>query len=181
MYGHRAPKCHPECPKTSPGEPKTSQNDPKIAQHDPKRGQKRPKTTPRGAQKDEKSESTPQDKKRSEPRRSWDRLGPPRCRFAHYRCAPRSPFGRPKRHQNRSQNDQKSKRKIKRQKNRSKTILDPSWGDLGPSWVPSWADLDPKIVLSPRAALVFLKNHLFDVKTVRRRLWDQLWPTKAPK
>ena len=26
-----------------------------------------------------------------------------------------------------------------------------------------------------------MKNHFFDVKTVRRRLWDQLWPTKAPK
>ena len=67
------------------------------------------------------------------------------------------------------------------EKNRSKTILDPSWGDLGPSWVPSWADLDLKIVLSPSVALVFLKNHFSDVKTGRRRLWDQLWPTKAPK
>ena len=27
----------------------------------------------------------------------------------------------------------------------------------------------------------FVKIHFFDVKTVRRRLWDQLWPTKAPK
>ena len=72
-------------------------------------------------------------------------------------------------------------RKLKGPKNRSKTIWDPSWDDLGPSWAPSWADLDLKIVLSPRVALVFLKNHFFDVKTVRRRLWDQFWTTKAPK
>ena len=51
-----------------------------------------------------------------------------------YLRTPRAPFGRPKRHQNRSQNDQKSKRKIKTKKKRSKTILGPSWGDLGPSW-----------------------------------------------
>ena len=32
-----------------------------------------------------------------------------------------------------------------------------------------------------RVVLVFLKHNVFDVKTVRRRSWDQLWPTKAPK
>ena len=47
------------------------------------------------------------------------------------------------------------------EKNRSKTILDPSWGDLGPSWVPSWADLDLKIVLSPSVALVFFEKSHF--------------------
>ena len=64
--------------------------------------------------------------------------------------------------------------KSRGKKHRSKTILEPSWGDLGPSWVPSWADLDLKIVLSPSVALIFLKNDFFDVKTVRRRSWDQL-------
>ena len=59
--------------------------------------------------------------------------------------------------------------------------MDPSWSDLGPSWVPSWADLDLNIVLSPSVALNFWKNHLFDVKTVRRRLWDQLRRAKSPK
>ena len=44
------------------------------------------------------------------------------------------PFWHPKRHQNRPENDPKSTPKIKRQKKRSKTILVPSWGDLGPSW-----------------------------------------------
>ena len=41
--------------------------------------------------------------------------------------------------------------------------------------------LGVKIVLSPSVALVFLKKHFLDVKTIRRRSWDQLWPTKAPK
>ena len=31
------------------------------------------------------------------------------------------------------------------------------------------------------ACRCFVKIHFFDVKMVRRRLWDQLWPTKAPK
>ena len=110
---------------------KKHQNDPGAPKNDPKTTTKRP-------QDDQKRDPERQDEKRTEPRRSWDRLGPPQGRFPKFRRAPGGPFGRPKRHQNRSQNDQKSKRKIKSQKNRSKTILDPSWGDLGPSWVPSW-------------------------------------------
>ena len=31
------------------------------------------------------------------------------------------------------------------------------------------------------ACRCFVNIHFFDVKTVRRRSWDQLWPTKAPK
>ena len=56
-----------------------------------------------------------------------------------------------------------------------------SWSRLGSILGRLGCRLGVKIVLSPRVALVFLKNHFFDVKTVRRRLWDQLWPTKAPK
>ena len=157
------------------------ENTPKRAQDGPKQRQERPKTIPRGAQEGQKSEPKPLDEKRSEPRRSQDRLEHPRGRFAQSAPPPGLRLGGqnatkidPKTIQNRSE---KSRGKQKR----SKTILDPSWGDLGPSWVPSWADLDLKIVLSPSVALVFVKNHFFDVKTVRRRLWDQLWPTKAPK
>ena len=43
-------------------------------------------------------------------------------------------LGSPKRHQNRLKNDAKTKRKFKSEKNRSKTIWDPSWGDLGSFW-----------------------------------------------
>ena len=137
--------------------PKRAQDDPKQAQDDRKRGQRRPKTTLRGTQEAQKSDPESQDEKRTEPRRSQDRLGPPTSRLAQLSGASGAPFRRPKRHQNRSQNDQNSMWKFKSQKKRSKTILGPSWGDLGPSWVPSWADLDLKIVLSPRAGLVFWK------------------------
>ena len=143
------------------------------------------KTTPGAPQNDPKTtkNATPNDKTTREPNQDDFKtvLDAPKVPEHRYLHTPGGPFGRPNRHQNGTKNDPKTKRKFKRQKRRSKTILDPSWGDLGPSWVPSWADLDLKIVLSPRAALVFLKNHFFDVKTVRRRLWDQLWPTKAPK
>ena len=151
--------------------PKKHQNDPRSAQ---KRPQEEPKTT---------KKAIPNDKTTREPNQDDFKtvLDAPKGPEHRYLRTPRAPFGRPNRHQNGTKNDAKTKRKFKRQKNRSKTILDPSWGDLGPSWVPSWADLDLKIVLSPSVALVFLKNHFFDVKTVRRRLWDQLWPTKAPK
>ena len=149
--------------------PKQHQNDPWSAQ---KRPQEEPKTT-------KKSRTTRRQENRTKTisRPSW--IGPkgPNPRI-------RSPLGCHLGGQigtKTDKKDAKTKRKFKSQKNRSKTILDPSWSDLGPSWAPSWADLDLKIVLSPRAGLVFLKNHFFDVKTVRRRLWDQLWPTKAPK
>ena len=100
---------------------------PKKHQNDPRSAQKRP-------QDDQKSDPERQDEKRTETKQSWDRLRSPTDRLAQFARTPGAPFGRPNRHQNRSQNDQKSKRKIKRPKNRSKTILDPSWGDLGPSW-----------------------------------------------
>ena len=94
--------------------------------------QERPKMVLRGAEDGPKSDPKPQDEKRTEPRRSQDRLGPPRGGGTpQFGVTPGAPFWRPKRHQNRSQNDEKSKRKIKRQKKLSKTILDPSWVVLG--------------------------------------------------
>ena len=134
------------------------QNEPKRAQDTPKQGQGRPKTAPRGAQEGHKSEPKPQDEKRTEPRRSQDRLGSP-CvgGYPQFGVTPGAPFGSPKRYQNGAENDQKSKRKIKRQKNRSKTILGPSWGDLGPSWVPSWG---PGNALALRLPM-FRENSLF--------------------
>jgi hypothetical protein len=35
------------------------------------------------------------------------------------------------------------------------TVVRPTWGDLGPMLVPSWATRRVKIVLSPRAGLIF--------------------------
>ena len=48
---------------------------------------------------------------------------------------------------------------------------------LGRFGTPSWE----KKRLKPFVLNGFVKIHFFDVKTVRRRSWDQLWPTKAPK
>ena len=115
------------------------QNEPKRAQDAPKWSQKRPKTTPRAASEGQKSEPKPQDEKRTEPRRSQDRPGAPKGQISQDRCAPRGPFGSPKRHPSRLQNDQKSKQKITRQKSdprRSWTRLGAILGRFG---APSWA------------------------------------------
>ena len=48
---------------------------------------------------------------------------------------------------------------------------------LGRFGAPSWA----KKRLKPFLLIGFVNIRFFDAKTVRRRLWDQLWPTKAPK
>ena len=120
------------------------QNEPRRAQDDPKRGLRRPKTTLRGTQEAQKSDPESQDEKRTEPRRSQDRLGPPTSRLAQLSGAPGRPLGSRKRHQNRSQNDQKSKRRFKTMKKRSKTILDPSRSDLGSILALSWGQIRPK-------------------------------------
>ena len=120
------------------------QNETRRAQDAPKRGQRRPKTTLRGTQEGQKNDPESQDEKRTEPRRSQDRLGPPTSRFALFSGTPEAPFGRPKRHQHRSKNDQKSKRKFKTQKRRPKTILDPFWSDLGSILAPSWGQVGQK-------------------------------------
>ena len=122
------------------------QNEPRRAQDDPKRDQLRPKTTLRGTQEGRKSDPESQDEKRTEPRRSQDRLGPPTSRFAYLSGVPGAPFGRPKRHQNRSPSDKKSKRKFKTKKRRPKTILDPSWSDLGSILASSWGHFGPKTI-----------------------------------
>ena len=62
-----------------------------------------------------------------------------------------------------------------------KTIQDDLGAFLGRSWVVWGALLGPWKRSKHYACRCFVNNHFFDVKTVRRRLWDQLWPIKAPK
>ena len=103
---------------------------------------------------------------RDRSRRSQDRLGPPMGRVAPAQPPPRAsiweaktaPKSIPKR----------SKIEAKNQEAK-KPIQDDLGSVLGRSWV----------VLG--ACRCFANIHFFDVKTVRRRSWDQLWPTKAPK
>ena len=148
-----------------------------MAQNDPKSTRKRLQEAPKRLKKAIPNRKTKKGPNQDDPKTVLDR---PRVDLPSSAALPGLHLGG----QNGTQIDPKTMKtdtKNQDEKKQSKTILDPSWGDLGPSWAPSWADLDLKIVLSPSVALVFLKNHFFDVKTVRRRLWDQLWPAKAPK
>ena len=138
-------------------EPKTTQNGPKRAQDDPKRGQRRPKTTPRGTRWAPKSDPEAQDEKRTEPRRSQDRLGPPQGRLPQVQRPPREPFGSPKRHQNRLQNDQKWKRKINRQKSHPRR----SWTRLGAILGRSWPHLEANFGPKPLENVMFRDKSLF--------------------
>ena len=110
------------------------QNEPKRAQDSPKQGQWRPKTAPRGAQEGQKSEPKPQDEKRTEPRRSQDRLGPPTGRFAQFSGIPRGSIWEPKSAPKRNQKQSKIEAKNQDDK---KTIQD----DLGPVLERSWVVL----------------------------------------
>ena len=133
-------------------------------------------------QNDKKSDPEGQDDKRTEPRRFQDRLGSaprgPTLVWCHpwgaiweAKTAPKSI---PKR----------SKIEVKNQESK-KPIQD----DLGPVLGRSWAVLGailgrlgpPNRALAQGGARFLLKKHFFDVKTIRRRSWDQLWPIKAPK
>ena len=92
----------------------------------------------RGAQDDQKSDPERQDEKRTEPRRSWDRLGPPPRARPQVRAHPRGSIWEAKTAPKSIPKRSKIEAKNQDEKNRSKTILDPSWGDLGPSWMLSW-------------------------------------------
>ena len=72
--------------------------------------------------------------------------------------------------------------KIRSEKSRRKKT-DPrrSWARLGAILGRLGCHLRALETLWHYACRCFVKIHFFDVKTVRRRSWDQLWPTKAPK
>ena len=121
---------------------KKNQNDsaepkigPKKPQNDPRSTPKRPHEDPKRAKKAIPNHKTTREPSQVDPKTVLDPPKGPEHRFAR---TPGGSFGRPNRHQNGTKNDPKTKRKIKRPKNRSKTILDPSWVDLGSFWVLSW-------------------------------------------
>ena len=112
--------------------PKKHQNDPRSTQ---KRPQNEPKATPRRPKKRPRTTRRQENRTKTILGPSWIAQGPI--------CIAQRPLpglhlgGQigtkidPKTIKNRSE-------KSRDNKNRSKTILGPSWGDLGPSWVPSW-------------------------------------------
>ena len=143
--------------KTTPGAPK---NDRKTT---PKRPKKRSRRT-RRQEKRTKTISRP----------SWT---PPRGRTTAI-CAPLGGHlggqigtkTEPKTMQKRSENSRVKKTDPRRSWTRVEAIL----GRLG-------CHLGTLETLWHYARRCFVKFHFFDVKTVRRRLWDQLWLIKAPK
>ena len=135
---------------------------PKRPKHDPQRPQNDPKSPPKRIQEEAKraTKANPNGKTKKEPNQDdlktvFVPLGPSKPQFG---GVPGGPFWRPNRHQNEAENSSKTKRKLKRQKKPYKTILDPSWSDLGPSWAPSWADLDLRIVLWLKRRCFFEKS-----------------------
>ena len=108
--------------------PKTGPREPKMTQNEARGAPKRPQEAPKRLKKANPNRKTTKEPNQDDPKTVLDR---PRADYHQFSRPPGAPCGSPKRHQHRLQNDQKSKRKIKRQKELSKTILDPSWGDIG--------------------------------------------------
>jgi hypothetical protein len=144
---------------------------PKKHQNNPRSGQKRP-------QNDQKSDPERQDDKRTEPRRFQERLGRPRALQTPVWWHPWGAIWEAKSAPKRNQKQSKIEAKNQQSK---KTIQDDLGPILGRSWAVSEPQLGSKNVPNRYKTYGFVDNHVFDVKTVRRRLWDQLWPTKAPK
>ena len=105
-----------KCRKSTKTTPTAPQND--------------PKTRPKRPQDGQKSDPERQDDKRIEPRRSWDRLGPPQGRSAQFSTVRAHPWGAilgaktdPKTIQNRSENSRGEKTDPRRSWTRLGAIL----------------------------------------------------------
>ena len=68
--------------------------------------------------------------------------------------------------------DQNRCRKRSRKKKLFKIVLEPSWGDLGSSWVPSWGQ--NRVPMQGGAR--FLKIDIFEKKRSQEATWDDLEP-----
>ena len=144
----------------------------------PKRPPERPKTTPKRAQDDQRSDLERQDDKRTEPRRSQDHPG-----SAQGAQDPGlvPPLGDHLGGQNGTKIDPKTIKNRSEKSTVKKTDPRRSWIRLGAILGRLDYHLGALETLWHYACRCFVNIHFFDVKTVRRRSWDQLWPTKAPK
>ena len=142
-------------PKMLHGVPK---NEPRRAQDDPKRGQRRPKTTLRGTQEAQKSDPESQDEKRTEPRRSQDRLGPPTVRFAYLS---RPPPGLHLGGQNGTKIDPKTIKNRSENSRRKKGDPRRSWTHLGAILGRSWPHLGVILDQKPLENVMFREKSLF--------------------
>ena len=146
-----------------------------------KKHQNGPRSTPKRTQNERKrtKKAIPNDKTTREPNQHdfWTVLDPPKgpehssCAFLGGHLGGQiGTKTEPKTIQNRSEKSRGKKNDPRRSWTRLGAIL----GRLG---APSWA----KQRLKPFVLNGFVNNYFFKAKTVRRRFWDQLWPTKAPK
>ena len=143
--------------KTTPGAPK---NDPKTT---PRRPKKRSRTTRRQ-----------ENRTKTISRPSW--IGPKGPNPSLH-----SPQGLHLGGQNGTKIDPKTIKNRSEKSRVKKTDPRRSWIRLGAILGRLGCHLGALETLWHYACRCFVKIHFFDVKTVRRRSWDQLWPTKAPK
>ena len=147
--------------------PKKHQNDPRSAQ---KRPQEEPKTT---------KKAIPNDKTKKGP--NQDDLGtvldPQPADSRSIGAPPGAHLGG----QNGTKIDPKTIKNRSEKSRVKKTDPRRSWTRLGAILGRLGCHLGALETLWHYACRCFVKIHFFDVKTVRRRSWDQLWPTKAPK
>ena len=83
----------------------------------------------------------------------------------------------PKWSQNRTQDGPKSKIKTNRKKKILKIVLEPSWVDLGSSWVPSWGQNRALALGGAR----FFENRLFGEVRLQEATWTDLGPIWGAK
>ena len=147
--------------------PKKHQNDPRSAQ---KRPQEEPKTT---------KKAIPNDKTTREP--NQDDLGTVLDRPGADLPTIHALRGAHLGGQNGTKIDPKTIKNRSEKSRVKKTDPRRSWIRLGAILGRLGCHLGALETLWHYACRCFVNIHFFDVKTVRRRSWDQLWPTKAPK
>ena len=147
---------------------------PKKHQNDPRSGQKRPQNDPKTTKK-----LIPKDKTKKGP--NQDDLGTildrPRADFRKIGALPGLYLGA----QNGTKTDPKTIKNRSEKSRGEKTDLRRFWIRLGAILGRLGCHLGALETLWHYACRCFVNIHFFDVKTIRRRSWDQLWPTKAPK
>ena len=146
---------------------KSTKTTPGAAKNDPKRSPRRPKKRSRTTRRQE-------NRTKAIPRPSW--IGPkgPNPSLV-------SPLGDHSGGQNGTKIDPKTISNRSEKSRVKKTDPRRSWIRLGAILGRLGCHLGALETLWHYACRCFVKIHFFDVKTVRRRSWDQLWPTKAPK
>ena len=151
------------------------QNEPKMTQNEAKDAPKRLQEAPKMSKKVIPSRKTKKEPNQNDPRAALD---PPRG--GDTPSLP-SPQGLHLGGQNGTKIDPKTIKNRSKKSRVKKNDPRRSWAHLGAILGRLGCHLGALETLWHYACRCFVNIHFFDVKTVRRRSWDQLWPTKAPK